>query len=313
MKEYNITIAGKEITIKQDDDGLFIMPSIITEFNSYGTATKPAHEPIVVARKPLSEKTVAENVLKYGTGGINIDESRVGFVSKEDEFESKNKNQHSKYPNSVMRNSALNGIYHQDKREPEDYTAQGRFPANFIHDGSEEVLKEFEKAGISKSNDSIRTRLTLGSFGMPNDSTPEYSDSGTPARFFKSCEFELEDAPSFIYQAKASKSERNEGCEELENKTKIFRPGEGLGGQQIDAIVKNSHPTVKPLKLMEYLVKLVTPKGGICLDPFMGSGTTAVACKKNGFKYLGFEKEAEYIKIINARLSSIKQKKLLEE
>jgi DNA modification methylase len=154
-------------------------------------------------------------------------------------------------------------------------------------------------SGVSKSNDTPRNRLTLGSFGMPNDTTPEYSDKGGASRFF--------------YCAKASKAERNAGLSETQELS--LRP---LGilyneysGVHSEKRKGNFHPTVKPIKLMEYLVKLVTPKNGIVLDPFMGSGTTAIACVKNNFKFIGFEKETEYKEIADARIGKeLQQKKL---
>lgn len=233
-KEY---VAGKCMGGKQIS-GKIPVYEINNEWEGWGTALKPAHEPICLARKPLEEKTVAENVLKYGTGGINIDESRVE-AQKGDKFE---------------------GTGFRDD------TAIGRFPANLIHDNSEEVRECF-----------------------PNESD----------RFFK----------SIIYQAKASKSERNKGCEELEEKkTKGSIGLNTVGGTPTNytecRINKNHHPTVKPIALMEYLIKMVTPKGGIVLDPFMGSGSTGCAAKKNGYDFVGIEMEDEYIKIAEARINS---------
>ena len=199
----------------------------------WGTALKPAHEPIVMARKPLSEKTVADNVIEYGTGGINIDGCRVDFQGIDDEKESKGKNQYSKYPKSVEKNPAKNGIYSPDKRPPEDYNPTGRFPANFIHDGSEEVIAEM----------------------------------GDAARFF--------------YCPKVSKAERGED---------------------------NNHPTVKPVELMKYLCRLVTPKDGTVLDPFMGSGTTGIAAKLEGFSFVGIELDADYLEIAKARIDAHESK-----
>lgn len=283
-----------------------------SEFEGWGTALKPAHEPIVVARKPIAEKSVAENVLKYGTGGINIDESRVNLNGDK---------KVGGFGNAPIGFGGGDGKNAEWKEN-----TQGRFPANFIHDGSPEVLQEFEKAGNCgafapvKSGQKEWGGNIYHKFNTSGDDGKTfYKDGlGTPARFFKSCEFGIEDAPSFIYTAKASKSERNEGCEELNEKenlqgldnrgrTIIREDGSKTLVERFSKNVsKNNHPTVKPLKLMEYLVKLVTPKDGVCLDPFMGSGTTAVACKKNGFKYLGFEKEAEYIEICEARLKNKK-------
>jgi DNA modification methylase len=231
-----------------------------SEWEGWGTALKPACEPIVVARKPLSEKNVALNCLKWGTGGINIDGCRVGFRNDEDEKESKNKTQHSKYPNSVVRNSAKNGIYHEDLREPTDYVATGRFPANIILD---------EEAGKML---------------------------GKPSRFF--------------YCAKASKSERNLGlkkeevidCDRNPNCYSADVPFNRSSNPK-----KNNHPTVKPMKLMQYLVRLVTKKGGLVLDPFLGSGTTACACIKEGMNYIGIERDEDYCKIAEARIKGLEK------
>jgi DNA modification methylase len=223
-----------------------------SEWEGWGTALKPAHEPICMARKPLAEKTVAENVLKYGTGGINIDESRV-FRDKDD------KSGWSEAPGKASGFApGDDGKMDYSKPEQKDDNELGRFPANLFHDNSEEVRECF-----------------------PNESE----------RFFK----------SIIYQAKASKSERNKGCEEIDAQVRVRQ---GLAGEKKDTVSSNFHPTVKPIALMEYLIKMVTPKGGVVLDPFMGSGTTGVACKKNGFEFVGIEMEEDYIKIANARIKS---------
>ena len=274
MKEFKINIQDKEIIIFQDDDGYFIKPEIMMELEKQGTATKPAHEPICMARKPLAEKTVAENCLKWGTGGINIDESRIG--TGEDKIKggckvSKNANAWNKNRNQKT----------QDDKKKEIYS-QGRFPANLIHDNSEEVRECFPETG------------------------------GNASRYFK----------SIIYQAKASKSERNKGCDEIEETqttgggglTADFREDGSLetasaGGKygSIKAKQSNNHPTVKPIALMEYLIKMVTPKGGVVLDPFAGSGTTLVAAKQNSFQYIGIEMTEEYIPIIEARLNDLRR------
>lgn len=247
-----------------------------SEWEGWGTALKPALEPITVARKPISEKNIAENVLKWGTGGINIDESRVGTEQVEQ-----------------GRRGRRNTSTFMASMEDTGGFTQGRFPANFIHDGSDEVTELFPTTSAS---DSKRTRNTVGSFGMPNDSTPEYADKGSAARYF--------------YCAKASKSERNKGLEGFRDveQPKIYADDkwskENMGNTPAvkREPVKNNHPTVKPVKLMQYLVRLVTPKGGTVLDPFMGSGTTGIACKLEGFKFIGIEREAEYIEIAKARI-----------
>ena len=163
------------------------------QWDGWGTALKPACEFFTLCRKPLSEKTVAANVLKWGTGGINIDGCRVG-------------------------------------------TENGRFPANLIHDGSQQVLELF----------------------------PE-TNKDSAARFF--------------YCPKASKKDRDEG---------------------------NTHPTVKPTALMQYLCRLITPTGGVVLDPYMGSGSTGKAAVKEGFSFVGCELDEDYYKIATARIETAK-------
>ena len=223
------------------------------QWQGWGTALKPALEPIVIARKPL-DGTVAQNVLKYGVGGINIDGCRV---ETEDIMTPRN--------NKVGQNGVFNasGGY----VEPSKF---GRFPANFIHDGSEEVVKLFprEAGGFYRPNvidKSYKNNQNIN-YGGGNVSS-QYNDSGSAARFF--------------YTAKASQTERNWGVDS-----------------------KNIHPTVKPIDLMRYLVRLVTPKNGICLDPYMGSGTTAIACKAEKINYVGCELDQDYVEIAEARIKA---------
>ncbi len=199
-----------------------------SEWEGWGTALKPALEPITVARKPLEEKTVAKNVLKHGTGGINIDGSRVEGVMR------------TTHKDGNYKGSSQNEFMKLNKIKMD--TPNGRFPANLIHDGSDEVVRLF-----------------------PGE------DEKSASRFF--------------YVAKASKSDRNEGLIEVND--------------------KNNHPTVKPTKLMQYLVKLVTPKGGKVLDPFMGSGSTGKACMLEGFDFVGIDLDPEYCKIAEARIKTV--------
>jgi site-specific DNA-methyltransferase (adenine-specific) len=208
-----------------------------SQWEGYGTALKPAHEPIVLARKPLSEKTIAKNVLKWGTGGLNIDKCRV----EHNEDLSVKRDGHK-----LDTNKQGWGFKAVDRDN------KGRFPANFIHDGSQEVMDLF-----------------------PNK------------------------AHRFFYCPKASKKERNMGCEGLEE-GEVKR--QGLCGEHKNPKHKNNHPTVKPIKLMQYLCRLTTPKNGTVLDPFTGSGTTGIAAKREGFNFIGIEKEEEYIKIARARI-----------
>jgi DNA modification methylase len=255
-----------------------------SEWEGWGTALKPAHEPICMARKPLAEKTVAENVLKYGTGGINIDESRVGTTTVSNGGKPNTENN---------RIGAIKGYTQGTERQEHNY---GRFPANLIHDNSEEVRECFPetksgKAVVGTGKGYAENASGIASTGIIASC---FADSGNASRFFK----------SIIYQAKASKSERNKGCEGLEEKVRVRQ---GLAGEHKDTVSSNSHPTVKPVALMEYLIKMVTPTNGIVLDPFMGSGSTGVACVLNDFEFVGIDLDKDYCEIARARIEGVKE------
>lgn len=292
--------------VNPDQLGAFDLETTTQEakqWEGWGTALKPAHEPICMARKPLAEKTVAENCLKWGTGGINIDESRV---ETSDDLSLRYKSSFQEGNSQFVSETATGSGKRMELEEPYG-TKLGRFPANIIHDNSEEVRECFPNVG----NKSIPIRRTANSGGTGNVYTTTndnignvvgYGDTGNASRFFK----------SIIYQAKASKSERNRGMDDLEAKPMYKADGSAQSLEIFDSTDggredrKNNHPTVKPLKLMEYLIKMVTPKGGIVLDPFAGSGTTLVAAKQNEFQYIGIEMTEEYIPIIKARLNGVK-------
>jgi DNA modification methylase len=233
------------------------------QWEGWGTALKPATEFWILARKPLAESTVAENVLKYGTGGINIDDCRIETdeIIEDKQKEKVQGNVYGEYNKRVGGNG--NGTTHP----------QGRFPANLILD--EFAANELDKqSGILKSG-SIKQGQSQGTnFQQTHSRVAQYdkpADSGGASRFF--------------YVAKASKSERNAGCDNLPD--------------------KNNHCTVKPITLMRYLIKLITPKGGTVLDPFNGSGTTGCACaleKDLDLIYIGIDNEPDYIKISEARI-----------
>jgi site-specific DNA-methyltransferase (adenine-specific) len=251
-------------------------------YEGWGTALKPALEPITVARKPLSEKTVAENVLKYGTGGINIDGCRVGT-------EERNNPQAGFVRRGRTDEEVFGGV---DRNKPDGkLTVTGRFPANLLHDGSDEVVGLFPNTKSGNLNSGHKRGDGTGNsfMGGGGTVTGNYGgDSGSASRFF--------------YCAKSSKSERNKGCEDV------------ITNENGQERVGNIHSTVKPISLMRYLVRLVTPKGGTVLDPFMGSGTTGIGAKLEGFDFIGIEREAEYIKIAEARINAWekeKQKKLI--
>jgi DNA modification methylase len=221
------------------------------KWEGYGTALKPAHEPIVLARKPLEKKTVAENVLTYGTGAINIDSCRVGSEDI-----------------TINRLEDWSGFGEHKNPDYKSSVSVGRFPANFIHDGSEEVLDLFPhtKSGKmgpehNRHTDSSPNGI-YGKFDVNHPLGETYGDEGSAARFF--------------YCSKANKKDREEN---------------------------NNHPTVKPTDLMKYLIRLVTPKDGTVLDPFMGSGSTGKAAVLEGFSFIGIELSQEYYNIAEKRIN----------
>lgn len=284
------------------------MKEIVTKGSSdwegWGTALKPAHEPICMARKPLAEKTVAENVLKYGTGGINIDESRVDVADSEKESFAKEWDRfQSGSQEGTVGYVKQDGAYDLNQNRP-----LGRFPANFIHDGSDEVVELFpytNGGSYPKLNKNFTGKSNITFRGPELREKAIKLDSGSASRFF--------------YCAKASKKERDMGLEKTSvKKGELINRIEGSAGASWNdnydtgnafagagAPKHNNHPTVKPIALMEYLIKLVSREGATILDPFCGSGTTAIACKKLNRHFIGFEKEQEYVDIANKRLESI--------
>ena len=235
------------------------------QWDGWGTALKPALEPITVARKPVAEKSIAENVLKYGTGAINIDASRV---ETNPEVDDPRLGGNGSWSTDNMAKNAY-GDYEGGQHSSH---SSGRFPANLIHDGSDEVV---ELAGDS-------------------------------ARFF--------------YCAKASKKDRDEGLDHMEEQQFVqWQTGNGASGKPSsmsegrDTKRKNTHPTVKPTDLMKYLVRMVTPKGGVVLDPFMGSGSTGKACKLEGFDFIGIEMDEEYFLLAKSRIDGIMVESTLED
>jgi site-specific DNA-methyltransferase (adenine-specific) len=247
-----------------------------------GTALKPAWEPIIMARKPLIG-TVAANFEKHGTGGLNIDGCRVGTES------------------TITRrngNSGSHGRYGVDNRVFTRENPPGRWPANLIHDGSEEVVAGFPETKSGKPC-GMKTGGQGNAFGKFAGGIPVtgIGDLGSAARFF--------------YCAKASKADRDEGLEGFDlahpsqiTGRKIGSAGAKAGGYAgtTETPKRNVHPTVKPTDLMAYLCRLVTPKGGIVLDPFCGSGSTGKAAVREGFNFIGIELDPEYANIARARI-----------
>lgn len=244
-----VGIAGSSGRTRTHMDGLkggeYDATDDAKQWNGWGTALKPALEPITLARKPF-KGTVAANVIEHGTGGLNVDACRVGEEKR------------------LNGSASSNDIYGQFQgRETQGRETQGRWPANLIHDGSDEVVAQFpqSKGAVSNSSKGMNGNTYSGAT-LARETTPGRGDSGSAARFF--------------YCPKASKKDRGEG---------------------------NNHPTVKPTDLMRYLCRLVTPPGGVVLDPFSGSGSTCRAARLEGFEAIGIELNAEYIEIAFERLS----------
>lgn len=344
------------------------------EWDGWGSALKPANEPIVLARKPLEKGlSIAENVLKWGTGAINIDASRIGH------------NEAQKFTNREQRKEGWNMDncgFDSTNNHTASADPSGRFPSNVIlthhpececlglkkvkgssclpsdvgkgregnhsngiygkkvskitvshnDEHGEETIENWEchddcpikvldeQSGESKSSASIRNNkkrnednIYGGGKGIPQVSLESnFSDTGGASRFF--------------YVAKASKSERNFGLEGFEEKTSgslNFRNPESSGRSEDAPSIENMggltqkrtnfHPTVKPVKLMQYLVRMITPPNGTVLDPFAGSGTTGVACKIDGFNFVGLELSEEYAKIAQARIDVfVEEKELID-
>ena len=366
-------------------------------WQGWGTALKPAHEPICVARKPLTG-TVASNVLEWGTGALNIDGSRVGDEKL------------NLLPAGSMSGTSMRG---PDPKGSESHTVIGRWPANVIHDGSDEVLAGFpndagrfffstkgdydgslwhdlnlhpETANTAEGSSSLQSQydasvlvhvlnmalpeglrcvglLVERSMSVTENESKQIIESvmqatqSIAAKFWLGSSLEsitlssnhakvvatheptgittittslrksdgyaepvtfsitptfsghgekASSGKSFIYCAKASKSERNAGLEGLpEYATGVYAQDEWSRNNMtsIPTMSRNFHPTVKPLALMRYLVKLVTPPNGTVLDPFLGSGSTAVACVLEGFDWIGCEMTEDYWPIIEARVA----------
>lgn len=254
-------------------------------WNGWGTALKPAFEPIVVARKPLVG-TVAGNVLAHGTGALNIDGCRI--------------------EGAVQAGAGSLHTFHggedgYEKGTGRQYQDAGRWPANVVLDEEAAAILDAQTGvltsgpesdrGHRRNADSEASRNTYGGFQGQEVTGVLYGDSGGASRFF--------------YCAKVSAAERNAGLDGFEG---LFAPtmGNGIGGKEHDPETatekRNIHPTVKPVSLMRWLVRLVTPPDGLILDPFLGSGSTGIGAVIEGFRFVGIEREQNYMDIARARI-----------
>lgn len=229
-------------------------PKSMNVGNGFGTALKPASEHWVLIRKPCSEKTVAANVLRWGTGALAIDRCRIEAEGRPHRAKGVRGNE-----NATVFNGRGSGW-------AEGVTSLGRWPSNLVLSPDAAAELDRQSGTLSKRGNRSAGASDTAMFG---NATSEYGgeytrgDSGGASRFF--------------YIAKASRSERGAG---------------------------NAHPCVKPITLMRYLIRMVTPPGGLVLDPFTGSGTTGCAARREGMRFLGIEREAEYVAIAQARIKA---------
>ena len=270
-----------------------------SEWEGWGTALKPAYEPIIMVRRPIEKKlTIAKNVLKHGVGGINIDACRVGT----DEDFSKVQ------PRNIQK---LNSLSHDEnseshKKAKEKLQQLGRFPANvmFSHHPDCKKVGETEETiiGGNKGKSGFAEGYESGDFTKTKSKIDLYDCHDDCA--VSILNEQQESASRFFYCPKVSKRERNLGCNQLEDKE---RKRVNSGGLENDpkwapVVSKNNHPTVKPIALMKYLIKLITPPTGKVLDPFMGSGSTGMACVEYGVRFVGMEKDENYYNIAKSRI-----------
>lgn len=310
------------------------------KWEGYGTALKPSVEYWVLARKPI-EGTVAQNVMKYGTGGLNIGGSRISAADQKDldavarrmtgdkelgwfthSKESVRNSAQGRWPaNVILSHSPLckykgkkevvpgNGGVTNSRTKNEsmfDFGSQPKSARPWVNENGKETVDDYEcdescpvkkldeqtkntRAGKPSGTGQIGDAKGIAQsvFGNDGRTTARYDDTGAASRFFKVIDEQVESACPFYYCAKASTRERNEGCEEK----------------------SNVHPTIKAIKLMSYLCKLITPPDGTILDPFMGSGSTGVAAIREGFKFIGIEQSKEYAEIAAARIRHEAKKK----
>ena len=263
------------------------------EWKGWGTALKPAWEPIVLARKSLVG-TVEANVHAHGTGALNIDGCRI---PADDEAYARN---HSGDRGHGGTRSIDDTGATSMRPGGGNASATGRWPANILHDGSEEVMAAFPQASgavapvTNRNADGDATRNAYGKYRGGRATSDQRDGGGSAARFF--------------YCAKADRADRNAGLDGMPERPLLWSSGEQNPGafqsSNTKRAAQNNHPTVKPTDLMRWLCRLITPPGGIVLDPFAGSGSTLKAAEMEGFSAIGVELEAEYIEIARRRIAS---------
>lgn len=312
------TVAGRtDKNLPNPEVRGYVPPEPVTDeakaWKGWGTALKPAHEPMVLARKPLGG-TVAENVIKHGTGALNVDGCRIGTGGG-----TAGAGEGPPRPGGTSYNGSVDGSLNRGAGKPVE--GMGRWPANVALSHSADcngecapdcpVAELDRQSGESVSPAGAQQYRRAETTGWPTHGifTPDreweaegYDDRGGASRFF--------------YVPKASSRERNAGLDKfaerlhgqsggaqgaLERGDEEYQGQGGIGLNRVKA-VKNHHPTVKPIDLMRWLCRLVTPPGGTVLDPFLGSGTTGCAAVLEGFNFIGIERDPDYAEIADARI-----------
>jgi hypothetical protein len=360
MRSWKINLQGRECEVVQRKDGKFVMPPEMEKWRGYNVALKPSAEHWILCRKPLSEPTVAKNVLRWGTGGLNIDATRVSTTD--------NLNGGAYAETGIPRDDG----WHMQRAGAGDYKQpSGRWPSNlcFTHskecrkvgvkkvrnqggvpsrdttknvaptftsseftstahyfdpDGTETVeqwecvegcpIRELSlQSGLTtvtgKRTERSKNAIVNGTnWGTNNHRSTEYQDVGTATRFFPNFSWDEDDLVPFFYTPKASRRERDAGCDTLPEKACGMMEDDNYpiktgSGNLRETKGRNSHPTVKPLALIRWLCRLVCPPEGTVLDPFTGSGTTGCAAVLEGFKFLGIERDDEYVEIAKKRIA----------
>lgn len=293
-------------------------------WQGWGTALKPAFEPVVVARKPLVG-TVAANVLLHGTGALNIDGCRVANTAEDRAASEAAMSGERMWRRAGQEGAATFGTGLQEG--PQAMHEQGRWPANVVLDEEAAGLLDQQTGELTSGANPTRrgsdkSRDAYGDFKGQEECTPARgADSGGASRFFATfdhseelCHYPSDPARAsaslpidkgtdrFRYCAKASSAERNAGLDGFEERARgnLNQGMQNMGKRTTH--FRNAHPTVKPVELMRWLIRLVTPPGGLVLDPFTGSGTTGVAAHLEGVEFVGIEREAEYAEIARARI-----------
>ena len=317
-------------------------------YEGWGTALKPANEPICLARKPLSEKSVAENVLKWKTGGINVDGCRIGseiikingggrkyedgFNGGWNDISNNNVSNEGRFPANVILECICGEVIKGEKGEVKSNTREAGNSFNNYDENKGKIVTRIENyadKGDIHTNPDCPCRLLDeqsgdiksskfkegydGGFGAETNSYINHKPGGSIVKNERGYN-DKGGASRFFYQAKVSKGERNMGLDGFEDK-KLHNINQLDDRLRLDGtlretpIHKNNHPTVKPINLMAYLCRLITPENGIVLDPFMGSGSTGIAAQLEGFRFVGMEMDEEYMKIATARIENYEKYK----